>query len=225
MTQPQVNVVTGQSDNAQPDPDHKPTHAHIVKVQPDVDPAAAPPDPFDPAALRLGQNFVETAGVKKLLTTIPVKKPNAQDFVRVHGGPDYRETVALITLKDDREVYLVVPSIAQELLGEFVPHLLFTTINRQGVVSLWPVPLPGAGGRVFEWHRSAQEAATRAIDRWVRVKANMSLGAYEIFEAGSSIPDPQWPDLPFRELLRIGFRDRLVDRLDHPLIQRLRGLA
>ena len=42
------------------------------------------PDPFDLANLRLDQSFVETAGVKKLLTTVPVRKPNPQDFVRVH---------------------------------------------------------------------------------------------------------------------------------------------
>ena len=77
---------------------------------------------------------------------------------------------------------------------------------------------------MLEWHRSAAEAAELAMRRWVRVKANMSLGAYEIFEAASTIPDPEWPELPFQELLRIAFRDRLVDRLDHAVIKRLRGL-
>ena len=33
------------------------------------------PDPFDPAALRLDQSFSEGPAVKKLLTTIPVRKP------------------------------------------------------------------------------------------------------------------------------------------------------
>ena len=35
-----------------------------------------PADPFDPENLRLDQSFAETAGVKKLLTTVPVRKPN-----------------------------------------------------------------------------------------------------------------------------------------------------
>ena len=52
------------------------------------------PDPFDPASLRLDQNFAETAGVKKLLTTVPVRKPNRQDFVRVHPDADFRLTPA-----------------------------------------------------------------------------------------------------------------------------------
>ena len=49
----------------------------------------------------------------------------------------------------------------------------------------------------------------------------MNLGAYEIFEAVSKLPDPDWPPLDFWQVIKIGFRDRLVDRLDHPVIKRL----
>jgi hypothetical protein len=60
---------------------------------------------------------------------------------------------------------------------------------------------------------------------WIRLKANMSLGAYELYEAEAAIPDPEWPDLPFQELVRIGFKGRLIDGIDHPAIKRLRGLT
>jgi hypothetical protein len=184
-----------------------------------------PDDPFDLTNLRLPQSFVESAGVKKLLTTVPVRKPNPQDFVRVHPSSEYRAPLAVIDLKDDREIYLVPPSIANELPGEFVMVTISTAISRQGVVFMWPVRLPTADGRINEWHRSGADAADRATRRWLRVKANMSLGAYEMTEAADTIPDPEWPELSFQELLRIAFRDRLIDRLDHPVIKRLRGLA
>jgi hypothetical protein len=87
------------------------------------------------------------------------------------------------------------------------------------------VMLPDPQGRPNEWRRSAAEAAEKAMGSWVRVKANMSLGAYEIFEAQSSMSDPVWPEQSFQELLRIGFRDRLVTSLEHPIVKRLRGLA
>ena len=180
-------------------------------------------DPFDPASLRLDQSFVETSGVKKLLTTVPVRKPNNQDFVRVHPSEDYRLTAAIIELKDDREVYLVLPHVAHQLPGECTPVVLHTAINRQGVVFLWPVKLPAPDGKINEWHRSAGEAAERAMTCWLRVKADMALGAYAMFEASSAIPDPIWPEATFKDLLKIGFRDRLVDGLDHPVIKRLRG--
>ena len=132
----------------------------------------------------------------------------------------------MIVLREDRdETYLLLPDIARELPGEFLPVVLYTAINRQGVIRLWPVRLPAPDGRVNEWHRSAAEAAILAMERWIRVKANMPLGAYDIFEASSTIPDPEWPSLSFEDLLRIAFRDRLVDRIDHPVIKRLRGIA
>ena len=183
----------------------------------------AAPDPFDPESLRLVQSFVETSGVKKLLTTVPVRKPNPQDFVRVHPDEGYRLTSAIIELKEDRETYLVQPHIAHQLPGECSPVILYTTINRQSVVFLWPVRLPTPDGRINEWHRSASEAAERAIGCWIRVKADMALGAYAQFEASSTIPDPIWPMASFKELLKVGFRDRLVDSIDHPVIKRLRG--
>lgn len=202
-------------------PDLKPvaeTHAMVEAI---ATPAA--PDPFDLANLRLDQSFVESAGVKKLITTVPVRKPNPQDFVRVHPGAEYREPLAVIELKDDREFYLLPPPIARELPGEFVMVMLFTAINRQGVVHLWPVRLPASDGRINKWHLSAMEAAELAMKRWLRVKANMALGAYEMFEAAGTIPDPEWPPLSFQELVRIAFRHQYVDRLDHAVISRLRG--
>jgi hypothetical protein len=180
-------------------------------------------DPYDLSNLRLDQSFVESAGVKKLLTSIPVRKPNSQDFIRVHPDPQYRAPLGIIELRDDRETYLVAPPVARDLPGEFVMANVYTAINRQGVVQLWPVRLPAVDGRVLEWHRSAAEAAELAMQKWVRVKANMALGAYEIFEAASTIPDPEWPEQSFQDLLRIAFRDRLIDSLGHPVIKRLRG--
>jgi hypothetical protein len=47
---------------------------------------ADPPDPFDLSNLRLSQAFIETAGAKKLLITVPVRKPSPQDWVRVHAS-------------------------------------------------------------------------------------------------------------------------------------------
>jgi hypothetical protein len=152
--------------------------------------AVEPLDPFDPEALRLDQSFIETSGVKKLLTTVPVRKPSPQDFVRTHRDPNYRRTFTIIELREDREIYLLRPEIARELPGEFVLATLYTAINRQGVMFLWPIKLPGPDGKVLEWHRSAAEAAELALQRWVRVKANMALGAYEITEAVSVMAEP-----------------------------------
>jgi hypothetical protein len=190
----------------------------------DNDAGQVKPDPFDPAALRLDQSFASGLSVKKLLTTVPVGKPGRHDFVRVHPDLRYRLTpAATIELKDEREVYILTPSLAEELPGEYSLATLYTTINRQGVLRLWLVKLPEPDGKVLEWHRSAAEAAERAMHKWVRVTANMNLGAYEMLVASGKLPEPEWPDISFQEILRVAFRDRIVDSLNHPLIQRLRG--
>ena len=86
--------------------------------------------------LRLSQEFLETAGAKKLLTTVPVRKPRKQDFIRVHAEAGFRGAFAIIELVDDRESYLVTPDIAAASPTEVVMTTIYAAINRQRVVFL-----------------------------------------------------------------------------------------
>src|SRR5262249_2003551 len=105
----------------------------IVKPQPEsIDPFA------DLSKLRLSQALPESVGTKKLLTTVPVRKPGRQEYVRVRPEPEYRGAFAILELKEDREYYLLMPDIAAEMPAEFRSMMLYTTINRQGSVALWP---------------------------------------------------------------------------------------
>jgi hypothetical protein len=181
-------------------------------------------DPFDPAALRIDQSFLDAPGAKKLLRTVPVGKPKRQDFVRVHPSSEYcLSPMAIIKLEEDREYYLVTPDIAADLPGEIALVTLYTAINRQGIVRLWPVKLPAPDGKVMDWHRTEGEAAELAKTRWVRIVANMQLGSNDIFEANGSLTDPVWPNHTFRELLQVAFSTRMVNSHDHPVIGRLMG--
>jgi hypothetical protein len=192
---------------------------------PEPEKVAADEDSFSESRLRLTQNFSDHVGVRKALLTVPVRKPGRQDFVRVRAGEDWRLETAVLELKEERETYLVDPGLWAELPGEISPKVLFTTVNRQGVVFLWPIRLPGEDGRIDEWNRSALEGADMAQANWVRVAANMSLGAYEVYTATGSIPEPEWPDVKFEDLLKTAFKDRYIRSLKHPVICRLRGEA
>src|SRR5687768_14516462 len=77
-------------------------------------------DPFsDPSKLVMSQDFARQAGVERLLTVVPVRKPAKHDFVRVHPDPEFRMSPAgIIELKEEREMYLVLPHLAAELSGE-----------------------------------------------------------------------------------------------------------
>lgn len=183
------------------------------------------PDPFDPAALRLSGDFTAATNVKKLLLTVPVRKPDKSWFVRTHPNDDYRINTAVIELKEDRETYLVARPLWSELATEstFSPRALFTAITRQGVPFIWPCRMPGPDGKIDEWSRSSLEAAELARRGWVRVQSNMSLGAYEVHEAKGDLPAPDWPTTPFGELLKVAFKGKLIDALDHPVLRKLRG--
>ena len=86
----------------------------------------APANPFDLTKFRLKQDFIETGGAKKVLLTLPVRKPNPQSFVRVRPEPEFRATWAIIELKDDRERYLVMPDIAAALPNEVKFETIYT---------------------------------------------------------------------------------------------------
>jgi hypothetical protein len=182
-------------------------------------------NPFDPSNLRLSQDYAAHLGVKKVLTTIPVRKPGKQDFVRTHPDESYRLETMVLELKEERETYLVDPELWPELHAELTPKLLITSINRQGVLSIWPIRLPGEDGRIDNWSASAMDAAARARERWLRMSSNMSLGAYEICEATGDLPEPEWPDLSFPEILNIAFRAFQITDLSHSIVKRLRGVT
>ena len=85
--------------------------------------------------------------------------------------------------------------------------------------------MPGSDGRSNSWNESALAAARLAEANWIRVAANMPGGMYDTFQAAGELSDPEWPELSFSELLRLCFKDRFIQTIDHPAIKALRGLA
>ena len=179
---------------------------------------------FDLDSLRLKQDFSETLGIQRVLSHVPVRKPNKTNFIRVHPGEDYRMDIGIVEMKEERETYLVTPAMMPEpgIYELVVPARLVTYITRQGVLALWPLKLE-KDGKLNPWHESALEAAQLAEKQWVSVRADMSLGAYQIFLATAELPEPEWPEHTFSELVRLGFKGLIVDKPDHPLIQQLTG--
>lgn len=184
--------------------------------------SGASPGGPDLSRIRLSQDFGAILGVKKQLITVPVKKPDKQSFFRVHPDPDWQLQAAVLELKEERETYVVDPALLDAVGTEAAPRLIVPAVTRQGVTFLWPLRLPAADGRQDEWARSAMEAATIAREQWVRMTANMSLGAYEVLSAPISAA-PVWPDATFEELVKIAFKNHYINDLDHPVLRRLRG--
>ena len=54
---------------------------------------------------------------------------------------------------------------------------------------------------------------------------DMSLGAYRIYTAEGQLSEPVWPDKSLTELLKLGFKDKVINSAEHPVIRKLRGLT
>jgi len=178
---------------------------------------------FDPAKLRLSQNFTEDVGVKKILITIPVRKPGKQVFFRAHADPDYRLITAILDDQKEHDIYLVAPELRVELASELTLVMLVTCMDLDGNVFLFPAKEPDQTGRDNPWWQSAREAIARAQTNYVRLQAKMSLGAYVVMEAKDNFGNPEWPQSSFEQILTIAFRDHYIDNLDHPIVKQLRG--
>lgn len=176
---------------------------------------------FALADLRLPSDFHEGIGVKRQLVAIPVRRPDKQWWVRVHPEADYRLDTAVIEVQEQRETYLVAPALRDELVGEVIRKSLALAVNRQGVVFIWPARLPSADGRLDPWNEAARKAMALAVGQWVRVTPHSA--GYDVFTTTAELPEPEWPEQNFEDLLRIAFRGRYITDPDHAVLRRLRG--
>src|SRR5438045_1307768 len=100
-------------------------------------------DPFSPEALRVAPD-AGAIGVKREVLTVPVRKPDRQDFHRVRPdepGLDWHLDTVVLELHEDRETYLVAPALREELAAEGRLVRLYTALARRaGTLFLWPVP-------------------------------------------------------------------------------------
>lgn len=181
--------------------------------------------PSDINRFRLSQNFGASAPVKKLITTVQVRKPHNQEFVR--ASPDLTFDALTYLWKDDNNrPFLVEPALVPQFPQGLRPTLIVGAINRQNVFFFWPLFLKQGDESWNDWHRSAYESMVEARKNWVRVESNRALGAYETSVAlAADLPEPTWPNLSLEELLLIAFRDYIIDRVDHIILKKLRGEA
>jgi hypothetical protein len=219
------------SDAAEPSPDQ------LSESAADFDPAemgeaaaATPPtsgeiDPFDPSTYKVSQSLAAAAGVKKHLTDLAVRTPDKSWWVRRHPAAEYSFSTWVIELKDEGETYLVLPPVWPSLTGEatFKPKTFVLAVTMQGKPFLWGVRRPADDTKEPDkWMRAPLEAIRLAKDKWTRITWNEVTRQHDVATCDSAT-EPEWPDLPFRELLKLAFKNFVIDATDHPVLRRLRG--
>ena len=209
-------------------PEHPTTRKEVLMTKitavSDEDPDDERPDPLNPDLYRVSG---PTAQVEAGILAVPVRKPNRQEFVRVHPDPEYTRDVELLEFTGgggDKELYLVAPQVRPMVSDDLRPYLLHTAISRDKVLFLWQVRITADsndGGR--RWSQTALAATAEAKELWIKLQSNRALGGYEIVRAVTDHGDPKWPGLTFNEIFAIAFRDKLVDSVEHPVIQKITG--
>ena len=180
------------------------------------------------AAAAEDMTFVDEGAVAELQGAVALRKPGKERFFQASNNAAYSTALTVLEIKEDLDLrgdYLVPPELSAEL-NAFLQGQQ-SMIKRKNVILcvdggghtfVWPVAAVGSDN---QWHRSARKAADEARSKWIRmIPAN---SGYRIFHPTSPMPEPEWPDAPFGELLDSAFEGRVIDSMDHPVIEYLAG--
>jgi hypothetical protein len=180
-------------------------------------------DPLDPEAMRRVMPTLDTSAPE--LLTINVGRPSDEEFIRVH--PDAEFSMMNNVLVFGRTTYIVAPAMVPECGQRVRQAILITYFGQYSGPGIWPVNRPrGGGGESFgsSWATSAMELAARARQGWVRLESNQAASRYDCISALSDMGEPAWPNLSYRDLLKLAFGNGgVIDHRDHPTLKALRG--
>ncbi len=192
---------------------------HDVAVPDTVPPSGA--QEFSISDLILPPSFSDGLTVQRQYVTLSVGKPHGQWWNRVHPDPTYWLDTGIIELKEERESYIVSPALREAVRAELTLKTLALAQNRAGELFIWTAKRPDSEGKLDPWNTAARQAMQLARNRWVRISAGK--GGYNVYTTSAQLPEPEWPDQSFEDLLRIAFRGRLITDPDHTVLRRLRG--
>jgi hypothetical protein len=189
-------------------------------------PQEEPYDPFDPVNVRLDTTDFSSSLSEEIISEVTFGKPRYEHFFRVHPSPEYHVRGGL--LDAERKTYLVNPAVARAFEGtNLVPIYsadLYLCITRSRALYLWGVKVPKKDGGT-KWNESARNAIAEATKQWIRIQSGKD-ERYHIIpsQVGDQLGEPQWPKEPFKDLLRMAFEGKYIDKADHEVIRKLRGL-
>jgi hypothetical protein len=204
----------------------------ISTDEPSVDgstPPDEPTDPFDTERLRYDEAEYTFGDVKskKVITAIKVRKPGRQEWFRLHPSQKYQFPAGLFLRESDElirpETYIVDREHWHLFGSQLVPVRLRLAINSLGTEFLWDIRQP-RDGVMTDYHIALQEAADEAEKCWVRLEWDNGSRVYNFHVAVDDLGDPGFTEeRTMRDWLRLGFKGRLIDSADHPVLHEFQG--
>ena len=111
------------------------------------------------------------------------------------------------------------------LTAELKPMAIVLAVTHGGGLFFWEVKLPytGAHEMTNRWGNNRVTMVQIAVEKWVKSRADASISGYHADYPLKDLGEPQWPDESFEELFNIGYADRTINSLDHPVVKEFLG--
>lgn len=170
----------------------------------------------------LPQSFAELAQEHIEVGPTQINKPRKGHFFSISPLQPDKAIVYILSAGDwGSEFYAIAPDVYPKIADDCAPCQLVVCQYRHGSTFLWPVRIT-VGGRLDNWSQSAHRIILKYPGEWIRLKADMAAGQYDVILPLSPLDPPIWNEPP-EETLRSGLEFRSITTLDHPVIRRLLG--
>lgn len=178
------------------------------------------------ANLRLSQSFEASLDDTDELVRYEVRKPKPTDFFRICAEAGWPFTTYVVDMKNEGGLYIVTPEAAELVPDHLETASFYLAVNMQGVYFVVPFTAKNAQSLQNPWKSTMRKALARAQTDWVQMIANQTGGHYRCNVARATNPPvPTWPAVSADEVMTTAMEGRVIDSPNHPVIERLLGLA
>jgi len=180
-------------------------------------------DEFSPEKLRVLNTLDMGALVTTELVEISVRKPKKDEWFRVLPGVCQQGGI----LEIQGNIYWVSQKLQSQLIGDpcFSLRLCVLAVTKQGIPFIWPLKLDNeSGAKSDKFAKVPLAAMQHAQKKWTRIYWSREKFEH-VVETANIADDPHFPDKPFHELLKLGFKATVISDLQHPALLELKGRA
>jgi hypothetical protein len=166
--------------------------------------------------------------MRKVWTEFGCHRPSSHDYIRVYPTEPARSYYFIEPKIEgvQHSLYLVLPNILPSLLAVLGTRFLlvkslYLTVTSLKVPFLWPIGERTMDGKDYAAWSSTRNTALEAKDKWIQVSWNGT--GYDVGTPKEELGEPVWPDLPYKDMVRLALTGKRIDTVDHPIVRRLRG--
>lgn len=172
------------------------------------------------AAAQSADGAAAGGGRKGNQTSIPVRTPDRQWWVRTHRDPSMSVPVDILIVnggENEGTWYLDPETEFPDELDQYIrPAKLVRSITHDGTEFFYLVK---------ESAKCPKESVRRCIaaawESWIQVRWNPTAKGYDYVRARKLRREPAWSSDTMDELLDKAFGDRYIDRADHTVVNAL----